>query len=99
MRELDSWEHDEVVTRLGTRSGVPITVRCTRGRSARGRRHRLRHYPHWRDGLADALRLSSGMTHKCAAAGLPFARQERVGRAGGHSGDPRSPRGSAGRPG
>lgn len=33
---------------------------------------RLRRYPGWREGLADALRLSEAMTYKCAAAGLPF---------------------------
>ncbi len=73
MRESDSWEHDEVVTRLGRRSGVPITVAVhsrVLGPAVGGAR--LRQYPHWRDGVADALRLSSGMTAKCAVAGLPF---------------------------
>ncbi|MER6736305.1 Glu/Leu/Phe/Val dehydrogenase family protein [Streptomyces puniciscabiei] len=32
---------------------------------------RLWHYPDWRDGLTDALRLSAGMTLKMAVAGLP----------------------------
>lgn len=73
MRESDSWEHDEVVTRLGRRSGVPITVAVhSRALGPAVGGARLRHYPHWHDGLADALRLSSGMTNKCAAAGLPF---------------------------
>jgi valine dehydrogenase (NAD+) len=73
MRESDSWEHDEVVTRLGRRSGVPITVAVhSRALGPAVGGTRLRHYPHWRDGLADALRLSTGMTYKCAAAGLPF---------------------------
>lgn len=73
MRESDSWEHDEVVTRLGRRSEVPITVAVhSRALGPAVGGARLRHYPHWRDGLADALRLSSGMTSKCAAAGLPF---------------------------
>jgi hypothetical protein len=31
---------------------------------------RLRQYADWRDGLADALRLSEGMTYKCALAGM-----------------------------
>ncbi|MEU4692437.1 Glu/Leu/Phe/Val dehydrogenase dimerization domain-containing protein [Actinoplanes sp. NPDC023714] len=32
---------------------------------------RIAHYPHWRDGLTDALRLSAAMTDKAALAGLP----------------------------
>ncbi|MFG3016287.1 Glu/Leu/Phe/Val dehydrogenase dimerization domain-containing protein [Streptomyces cinerochromogenes] len=32
---------------------------------------RLWHYPDWRDGLTDALRLSTAMTAKFAVAGLP----------------------------
>jgi leucine dehydrogenase len=73
MRESDSWEHDEVVTRSGRRSGVPITVAVhSRALGPAVGGTRLRQYPHWRDGVADALRLSSGMTYKCAAAGLPF---------------------------
>ncbi|AGZ41505.1 Glu/Leu/Phe/Val dehydrogenase dimerization domain-containing protein [Actinoplanes friuliensis] len=33
---------------------------------------RIRTYPAWRDGLDDALRLSSAMTEKAALAGLPY---------------------------
>jgi leucine dehydrogenase len=70
---VESWEHEEVVTRLGRRSGVPITVAVHSrrlGPAAGG--IRLRQYPTWQDGLADALRLSKGMTYKNAVAGLPF---------------------------
>ncbi|HEX6360245.1 Glu/Leu/Phe/Val dehydrogenase dimerization domain-containing protein [Actinophytocola sp.] len=70
---VESWEHEEVVTRLGRRSGVPITVAVHSrrlGPAAGG--VRLRHYPTWQDGLTDALLLSKGMTYKNAVAGLPF---------------------------
>lgn len=70
---VESWEHEEVVTRLGRRSGVPITVAVHSrrlGPAAGG--IRLREYPTWQDGLTDALRLSRGMTYKNAVAGLPF---------------------------
>ena len=70
---VESWEHEEVVTRLGRRSGVPVTVAVHSrrlGPAAGG--IRLRQYPTWQDGLADALRLSKGMTYKNALAGVPF---------------------------
>lgn len=70
---VESWEHEEVVTRLGRRSGVPVTVAVHSrrlGPAAGG--IRLRQYPAWQDGLADALRLAKGMTYKNAAAGLSF---------------------------
>lgn len=70
---VESWEHEEVVTRLGRRSGVPITVAVHSrrlGPAAGG--IRLLEYPTWQDGLADALRLARGMTYKNALAGLPF---------------------------
>jgi valine dehydrogenase (NAD+) len=69
----ESWEHEEVVTRLGRRSGVPITVAVHSrrlGPAAGG--IRLREYPTWQDGLADALRLAKGMTYKNAVAGVPY---------------------------
>jgi len=69
----ESWEHEEVVTRLGRRSGVPVTVAIHSrrlGPAAGG--IRLRQYPTWQDGLADALRLSRGMTYKNAVGGVPF---------------------------
>ncbi|TDV36069.1 Glu/Leu/Phe/Val dehydrogenase dimerization domain-containing protein [Actinophytocola oryzae] len=69
----ESWEHEEVVTRLGRRSGVPVTVAVHSrrlGPAAGG--IRLRQYATWQDGLADALRLARGMTYKNAVAGLAF---------------------------
>jgi leucine dehydrogenase len=70
---VESWEHAEVVTRLGRRSGVPVTVAVhsrALGPAAGG--IRLKQYPAWQDGQLDALRLSRGMTYKNAVAGLPF---------------------------
>jgi leucine dehydrogenase len=69
----ESWEHEEVVTRLGRRSGVPVTVAVHSrrlGPAAGG--IRLRQYPAWQDGLADALALAKGMTYKNALAGVPY---------------------------
>lgn len=70
---VESWEHEEVVARRGTRSGIPIMVAVhsrALGPAAGG--IRLREYPTWQDGLTDVLRLSKGMTYKNAVAGLPF---------------------------
>ncbi|MFI7673933.1 Glu/Leu/Phe/Val dehydrogenase dimerization domain-containing protein [Actinophytocola sp. NPDC049390] len=70
---VESWEHVEVVTRLGRRSGVPVTVAVhsrTLGPAAGG--IRLKQYPTWQDGQLDALRLAKGMTYKNAVAGVPF---------------------------
>lgn len=70
---VESWEHAEVVTRLGRRSGVPVTVAVhsrTLGPAAGG--IRLKQYPAWQDGQLDALRLAKGMTYKNAVAGVPF---------------------------
>ena len=64
--------HEHVVVRRGVRSGLPIVVAVhstALGRAIGG--CRLAHYPHWRDGLTDALRLSAAMSDKCALAGLP----------------------------
>ncbi|WP_221320369.1 Glu/Leu/Phe/Val dehydrogenase family protein [Actinoplanes sp. L3-i22] len=66
-------EHELVLTQRGRRSGLPITVAVhstARGPAAGG--CRVTHYPQWRDGVADALRLSAAMTGKCAIAGLPL---------------------------
>ncbi|WP_436533871.1 Glu/Leu/Phe/Val dehydrogenase dimerization domain-containing protein [Actinoplanes sp. HUAS TT8] len=66
-------DHELVVTRRGPRTGLPITVAVhstARGPAAGG--CRLKEYPHWRDGVSDALRLSAAMTGKCAIAGLPL---------------------------
>lgn len=64
--------HEEVVVRSGPRTGLPVIAALhstVLGPATGGTR--LWNYPDWRDGLADALRLSEGMTYKCAAAGLP----------------------------
>ena len=65
-------DHERVVVRRGPRSGLPIivAVHSTALGPALGG-CRLAHYPDWRDGQADALRLSAAMTVKCAVAGLP----------------------------
>jgi glutamate dehydrogenase/leucine dehydrogenase len=65
-------EHEQVVIKRGDRSGLPIIVAVhstVRGQAIGG--CRIKHYPDWRDGLTDALRLSAAMTEKCALAGLP----------------------------
>ncbi|MEU4216885.1 Glu/Leu/Phe/Val dehydrogenase dimerization domain-containing protein [Actinoplanes sp. NPDC026623] len=64
--------HEHVVVKRGTRSGLPIVVAVhstALGQAIGG--CRIAHYPHWRDGFTDALRLSAAMSDKCALAGLP----------------------------
>jgi leucine dehydrogenase len=64
-------DHEEIVVRTGRRSGLPVIVAVhstALGQAVGG--CRIWHYPGWRDGLEDALRLSAGMTRKCAVAGL-----------------------------
>jgi leucine dehydrogenase len=64
--------HERVVMQQGARSGLPIIVAVhstALGQAIGG--CRLAHYPDWRDGLTDALRLSTAMSDKCALAGLP----------------------------
>jgi glutamate dehydrogenase/leucine dehydrogenase len=65
-------EHERLVIRRGPRSGLPliVAVHSTALGAALGG-CRMAHYPDWRDGQADALRLSAAMTVKCAVAGLP----------------------------
>ncbi|MDG6105004.1 Glu/Leu/Phe/Val dehydrogenase [Dactylosporangium aurantiacum] len=66
------FEHEQVVIRTGPRSGLPVIVALhstALGPALGG--CRLATYPHWTDGLTDALRLSAAMTVKCAVAGLP----------------------------
>ena len=68
---MGEWEHEEVVVRQGSRSGLPVIVAVhstALGPAVGG--CRMWPYARWRDGLDDALRLSRAMTHKCAAAGL-----------------------------
>jgi leucine dehydrogenase len=63
--------HEQVVIRRGTRSGLPIVVAVhstALGMAVGG--CRIKHYPGWRDGVEDALRLSTAMTAKAAAAGM-----------------------------
>lgn len=64
-------QHERVVVERGRASGLPIivAVHSTKLGSAVGG-CRMWSYPDWRDGLADALRLSSAMSLKCAAAGI-----------------------------
>lgn len=66
--ELD---HERVVSVRGARSGLPITVavHSTRLGPALGG-CRVWQYADWREGQADAMRLSAAMTLKCAVAGL-----------------------------
>lgn len=64
--------HEQVIIRRGRESGLPIIVAVhstTRGMAIGG--CRMKAYPDWQDGLADALRLSAAMTNKCALAALP----------------------------
>lgn len=64
--------HEQVIIKRGDRSGLPVIVAIhstARGQAIGG--CRIKHYPDWRDGLTDALRLSAAMTEKCALAGLP----------------------------
>ncbi|MFF5533447.1 Glu/Leu/Phe/Val dehydrogenase dimerization domain-containing protein [Streptomyces cinerochromogenes] len=66
------FDHEQVVVRTGRRSRLPVIVAVhstALGPAAGGLR--LWHYPDWRDGLTDALRLSTAMTAKFAVAGLP----------------------------
>ena len=67
-----SHSHQRVVIERGARSGLPIVVAVhstALGMAIGG--CRMATYPHWRDGLDDALRLSAAMTTKAALAGLP----------------------------
>jgi len=64
-------DHESVLIRTGARSGLPVVVAMhssVLGPSAGG--CRIWRYERWQDGLEDALRLSSAMTAKFAAAGL-----------------------------
>ena len=73
MVEHEQFEHEQVVVRRGDRTGLTIIIAIhstARGPGLGG--CRLWRYPDWRHGLTDALRLSAGMTDKCAVAGLPY---------------------------
>ncbi|TQS40705.1 Glu/Leu/Phe/Val dehydrogenase dimerization domain-containing protein [Cryptosporangium phraense] len=63
--------HEELHVTAGRRSGVPIALAIhstALGQALGG--CRIWHYADWRDGVEDALRLSSAMTAKNALAGL-----------------------------
>ncbi|MGP3534165.1 Glu/Leu/Phe/Val dehydrogenase dimerization domain-containing protein [Microbacterium sp. RD1] len=68
---LPTLAHERVVSTVGRRSGLPMTVavHSTALGTALGG-CRLWSYEQWGDGLADAMRLSAAMTLKCAVAGL-----------------------------
>lgn len=66
-------EHEEVVIRRGERSGAAVVVAVhSRARGPAVGGCRMRRYPHWRDAVDDALRLSEAMTYKCAVSGMAF---------------------------
>jgi glutamate dehydrogenase/leucine dehydrogenase/pimeloyl-ACP methyl ester carboxylesterase len=68
---MSSLDHEQIVIRTGPRSKLPIIAAVhssALGQAVGG--CRLWYYPTWQDGLTDALRLSAGMTAKCAVAGL-----------------------------
>lgn len=72
-RYLETLDHEEVVVRLGRRSGLYtfVAVHSTvRGPSLGG--CRMRAYDDSRDALRDVLRLSRAMTFKAAVADLPL---------------------------
>ncbi|NGO10636.1 Glu/Leu/Phe/Val dehydrogenase [Streptomyces sp. HC44] len=70
---MQTLEHDEVAIRRGSRSGLPLIVAVhSRALGPAVGGCRMRRYESWRDGLADALRLSEAMTYKCAVSGLDF---------------------------
>jgi leucine dehydrogenase len=68
---MSTLDHEQVLIRTGPRSGLPVIVAVhssALGQAVGG--CRLWRYANWQDGLIDALRLSAGMTGKCAVAGL-----------------------------
>jgi len=69
--DLLAFDHERVVAATGARSGLSmiVAVHSTKLGPALGG-CRLWSYDSWADGLADALRLSRGMTSKNALAGL-----------------------------
>jgi valine dehydrogenase (NAD+) len=68
-----SVEHEEILVRRGSRSGLPVLVAIhSRALGPAVGGTRMRAYRDWRDGLADALLLSEAMTYKSAVTGLDF---------------------------
>jgi leucine dehydrogenase len=72
MPSTELWpDHELVVSRAGSRSGLPVVIAVhstALGPAAGG--CRVWHYSRWQDGVDDALRLSAAMTAKFAMAGL-----------------------------
>jgi leucine dehydrogenase len=65
------FEHEELLTRRGERSGLPLTIAVhstTLGPALGG--CRMWHYEQPEDGIEDAMHLAQAMTLKAAAAGL-----------------------------
>jgi leucine dehydrogenase len=72
-RYLATFDHEEIVIRRGTRSGLFMLVAVhstVRGPSLGG--CRMWNYTDTRAALRDVMRLSEGMTYKAAVAGLPL---------------------------
>lgn len=68
---MPALDHESITVRTGPRSGLPVILAIhstVLGQAVGG--CRVWHYPDWRDGVEDALRLSAAMTRKCAVAGL-----------------------------
>jgi leucine dehydrogenase len=73
MEYVAALDHEEILIRRGTRSGVftIVAIHSTvRGPSLGG--CRMWYYGDVRAGIRDAMRLSEGMTYKSAVAGLPL---------------------------
>ncbi|MFE5210017.1 Glu/Leu/Phe/Val dehydrogenase [Streptomyces sp. NPDC056600] len=71
LQQFQQLQHEQIAIRTGARSRLPVIVAVhstALGPAAGGLR--LWHYPDWREGLDDALRLSAAMTAKFAVAGL-----------------------------
>jgi leucine dehydrogenase len=64
-------EHESLIVRRGARSGLALVIAIHSSKLGQPLGGcRIRHYPHWLDGAADAIRLAEGMTRKCAVTGL-----------------------------
>lgn len=70
---VQPWEHENLVVRRGSRSGVTTMVAVhSRALGPAVGGCRLKTYPAVADAIDDVLRLSAAMTRKCAVAGVPF---------------------------
>src|SRR4051794_28087914 len=68
---MSTLDHEHIVIHTGPRSGLPVIIAVhstALGQAVGG--CRIWRYTDWQEGLTDALRLSAGMTSKCAVAGL-----------------------------